>query len=109
MAENSPFCRSVTIKTESRAGTIYVSSEDIEGLWLWGSDPDLLFRNIAPAIKTLYKHNYGIEVIVTEPKDKTAWLSRARRSAVEPQPRDDQTDIFEVCPVSETDPNSAHG
>jgi hypothetical protein len=42
----------------------YISSEDVEGLWLWGRDAALLFGNLGPAIKTLYKDNDNMEIEV---------------------------------------------
>lgn len=54
----------VKIRIENRGGCIYVSSDDVEGLWIWGKDPEQVFQNIIPAIQTLYKYNHGIEVEV---------------------------------------------
>ncbi len=54
----------VQVKIEEREGYVYVSSDDVPGLWLWGKDSNQIFNNIAPAIKTLYKHNRGIDVEV---------------------------------------------
>jgi predicted RNase H-like HicB family nuclease len=56
----------VRIKISCRDGTFYASSDDVEGLWLWGKSPAQLFETIGPAIQTLYKHNRGVEVVVKE-------------------------------------------
>jgi predicted RNase H-like HicB family nuclease len=54
----------ITISYED--GCFYISSEDVEGLWLWGRDPALLFGNLGPAIKTLYRYNKNMEIEVRE-------------------------------------------
>ena len=54
----------VRIKIEEREGCVYVSSDDVPGLWLWGKDSDQVLNNVVPAIKVLYKHNRGIDVEV---------------------------------------------
>jgi hypothetical protein len=56
----------VRIRIERRGSRFYVSSNDIEGLWLWGSDFEELMEDIAPAIKQLYKFNRGMDVEVKE-------------------------------------------
>ena len=42
-----------------RDGTVYISSDDMPGLWLWGKDHDQVFRSIAPTIEELYRCNKG--------------------------------------------------
>ena len=50
----------VRIKIQTRSdGTVYISSDDMPGLWLWGKDHDQLFRSIVPTIEELYKLNEG--------------------------------------------------
>lgn len=56
----------VRIKVECRSGRFYVSSDDVPGLWLWGSDFEELMEDIAPTIKDLYKFNRGMDVEVKE-------------------------------------------
>ena len=56
----------VRIRIERRGNRFYVSSNDIEGLWLWGSDFEELMEDVAPAIKHLYKFNRGMDVEVKE-------------------------------------------
>ncbi len=58
----------IRLKIEHHEGTIYISSDDLPGLWLWGSDPKEVFDSIAPSIKSLYKLNEGLEVEVKEAK-----------------------------------------
>ena len=64
----------VTIKVESREGRTYVSSDDVPGLWLWGSDPERVFGDIIPAITALYRHNRALRVRV-EPVSGDRWAS----------------------------------
>ena len=66
----------VRIKIEYRSGIFHLSSDDVPGLWLWGKDPDAVFPDVVPAIKYLYKHNQGRDVIVKE-----AFFSKALRWA----------------------------
>jgi len=42
----------------------WVTSEDVPGLFLAGSDLAQLYKDIAPAIQTLFKSNRGIDVEV---------------------------------------------
>lgn len=94
----------VRIKIEHRAGSIYVSSDDVPGLWLWGKDPDQVLNNVAPAIKALYKHNRGIEVEVEEvPVSRVVrWLLR---HLLRPSK---QSDKYRIYPTSRT-LTGAHG
>jgi hypothetical protein len=55
------------IKIQARSdGTVYISSDDIPGLWLWGRECDQVFRSIAPTIEELYKFNEGRTVKARE-------------------------------------------
>jgi hypothetical protein len=54
----------VRVNVEYREGCVYVSSNDVPGLWLWGKNSAQVFNNIAPAIKILYKYNRGMDVEV---------------------------------------------
>jgi hypothetical protein len=57
----------ICIKIQTRRdGTVYISSDDMPGLWLWGKDHDLIFRSIAPTIEELYRLNEGRAVKVRE-------------------------------------------
>lgn len=48
----------IRIKIHTRRdGTVYISSDDIPGLWLWGRDHDQVFRSIGPTIEELYRLN----------------------------------------------------
>jgi hypothetical protein len=109
MTDQPSHCRSVTITAQNRGGTIYVSSDDIEGLWLWGRDPTQLLDSIAPAIQALFKHNHGLDVTVVGPKDPNGWLSRIGRSLTDASAPANQTDTLEICPITETDLNRLHG
>ena len=55
----------IRIKIQTRGdGTVYISSDDMPGLWLWGKDHDQVFRSIVPTIEELYKLNEGRTVKV---------------------------------------------
>jgi hypothetical protein len=57
----------VRIKIQTRLdGTIYISSDDMPGLWLWGRDHGQVFRSIAPTIEELYRLNEGRTVKARE-------------------------------------------
>lgn len=71
----------IRIKIQTRRdGTVYISSDDIPGLWLWGRDRDQVFRSIAPTIEELYRHNKGrtVKVRVTPRSQLTRWLVQER-------------------------------
>jgi predicted RNase H-like HicB family nuclease len=55
------------IKIELSGGMYYVSSEDVPGLHMAGSDAEKLARNLAPAIKCLMKANKGYDVEIHPP------------------------------------------
>jgi predicted RNase H-like HicB family nuclease len=59
----------IELTVEQRAGYTYVSSKDVPGLHLWGDDEEKVFRNIAPAIKILFKRNRGLDVEVVPASD----------------------------------------
>lgn len=67
----------IRIKIQThRDGTVYISSDDMPGLWLWGKDHDQVFRSIAPTIEELYRYNKGQTVKVRKaPLSQSAcWL-----------------------------------
>ena len=74
MTEEKPLGE-VRINVENREGTVYVSSDEVPGLWLWGTDPELVLRNLVPAIQSLFKHNRHTEVRVQEkePRRRERW------------------------------------
>ena len=65
----------VQVNVEARGSQVYVSSTDVPGLWLWGSDPGALFDQIPSAIEALYRHNRGERVRV-EPALRTRAADR---------------------------------
>lgn len=84
----------VTIKVEHKDGGIYISSDDVPGLWLWGSDPEQVFSDIVPTIRELYKLNNGRTVDV-EPVERPQ-TSSERLSGIENMP-----DHFRVVDCAE--------
>jgi hypothetical protein len=67
----------IHIRIQTRSdGTVYISSDDMPGLWLWGKDHDRVFRSIAPTIEELYKLNEGQAVKVREAplSQSTRWF-----------------------------------
>jgi hypothetical protein len=52
----------VKLRVENRQGTLYVSSTDVPGLYLWGDDPEDVFGAVIPTIEALYKHNRDLTV-----------------------------------------------
>ena len=64
----------IRIKIQTRGdGTVYISSEEMPGLWLWGKDHDQVFRSIAPTIEELYRLNEGRTVKAREaPRSQSA-------------------------------------
>ena len=65
MADDS--FETVKVKIARRNGCFYISSDDVPGLWLWGKNLEQLLKNTAPAIRTLYKYNRGVDVEVESP------------------------------------------
>jgi len=98
----------VRIRIEKRAGSIYVSSADVPGLWLWGKDPERVFKNIAPAIQTLYKYNRGMDVEVRETfvsKLLRWFLARLLRETGAAS----QSDAYRIYPAHHNPLTGAHG
>lgn len=56
----------ITINIENRNDGLYISSNDMPGLWLWGRDPQQVLQSIIPTIKELYKYNERLSVDVRE-------------------------------------------
>lgn len=54
----------IELRIENRSGYIYVSSEDVPGLHLWGDDAKKVCQKIIPAIKLLFRLNRGLDVEV---------------------------------------------
>jgi len=54
---------SIKIKIESKEDGIYISSDDMPGLWLWGN-PDTVFQDLIPTIQKLYELSHGKNVDV---------------------------------------------
>lgn len=91
----------VHLKVEQRQGSIYVSSEDMPGLWLWGSDPERVFHDVPIALEKLYKHSRGQEVVAKEKKTGERFvrcfgLERA-------------SEVYEIFPVSEIKQDGVNG
>ena len=83
----------IHIKIDTRAdGTLYISSDDMPGLWLWGKDHDLVYRSIIPTIEELYKDGQGQTV-----KAKEAPRSKPERW----YGQDKISDTFEIYPAAQ--------
>lgn len=76
MQEDKPMT-TVRLNVEDRAGVLYVSSNDVPGLWLWGSDPDEVFASVIPTIRDLYQCNLGLIVRVEEAQpSRQGWFGQ---------------------------------
>jgi hypothetical protein len=94
-----PFA-TVRIKIKNNNGTFYISSDDVQGLWLWGKDPETLFSSVIPTIEELYKYNEHITVKVKE----------ASRSVIERWfAKEKIPDRFEIYRVNKMSEQSLHG
>lgn len=60
----------IHLKREMRDGVLYISSDDLPGLWLWGNDPEAVFSNVMPTITKLYMYNNDINVEIKEIHNK---------------------------------------
>ena len=45
-------------------GQMFVSSDDVPGLYLWGTDPEQVFGDVIPVLKVLYRENQRLDVDV---------------------------------------------
>ena len=90
----------VRIKIENRGGIIYISSDDIPGLWLWGRDPERVFASIIPTLQELYKYNEGLSVKV----------KKAPRSSLKERwfGQDKISDTFEIYQLTQVRDNTLH-
>lgn len=71
----------IRIKIQPRRdGTVYISSDDMPGLWLWGKNHNQVFRSIGPTIEELYRRNKGrtVKARVTPRSQLTRWLVQER-------------------------------
>ena len=83
----------VRLKIEQKMGNYYVSSDDMPGLWLWGPDPDIVFHDVPIAVRELYMHRRGIDVVVRGKSVDVKIIEK--QLGVEKI-----TDIYEIYPVS---------
>lgn len=56
----------IRVDISNRNGAFFISSNDVRGLWLWGTDADEIFQSIIPTLKALYEYNEGIIVDIRE-------------------------------------------
>jgi len=82
----------IHLKVEYIHGSIYVSSDDMPGLWLWGPSAEKVFHNVPIALQELYKDRNGKEVIA---RPSTTGDRLARHFGAEREP-----DTYEIFPVS---------
>jgi hypothetical protein len=91
----------IHIKIQSRSdGTVYISSDDMPGLWLWGKDHDQVFRSIIPTIEELYRLNEGQAVKAREapPSRFARWFAQEKIN-----------DKYEIYPVAQLNEQTVHG
>jgi len=65
LMHNKPIA-TIHLERESTDGVLYISSKDLPGLWLWGPDPEQVFKDVAPTIVKLYEYNEGLIVEIKE-------------------------------------------
>ena len=56
----------IQIKINQRGGRFYLSSDDIQGLWLWGENLEQLKDDLIPTINYLRKTNEGIDLEISK-------------------------------------------
>ena len=55
----------ITVTCKDRGdGGVRVTSPDVPGLFLSGADRDAVLSDVEPAIRLLFRKNYGVEVVV---------------------------------------------
>lgn len=70
MTQQRPM-ETIHINIDNKDGTIYISSDDVPGLWLWGKDAGEVFDSVIPTVKALYEYNQNIIVEIKEAPDRT--------------------------------------
>lgn len=84
---NKPIA-TIHLDRKNTDGVLYLSSKDLPGLWLWGQDPEQVFKDVKPTIEKLYQYNEGLAVEIKEVCQSnilTRWFSG-----------DKECDTFEV-------------
>ncbi len=66
----------VHLKIEQQNGGVFVSSDQMPGLWLWGPDPERVFHDVIPAMENLYKHSHGVDVIACKRSGNSGFVTR---------------------------------
>jgi hypothetical protein len=90
----------IHLQVEDRHGTLYVSSKDLPGLFLWGNDPEDVLAKVKPTIRQLFRLNEHVDVSVIEaPTSK-----EARWSGL-----DVMANVFEVYRADSGAKNSKNG
>ena len=78
MSQRRPM-ETVHLKILNKDGTVYISSDDVPGLWLWGKDAEQVFESLIPTLKALYEYNRGVIVDIKEAPTRTLqerWFGR---------------------------------
>lgn len=70
----------VTVRVEQKPAGLFLSSDQVPGLFLWGKDPEAVFADLVPAIRALYLHNRAMRVDVRP----LSWPQRDDSGAIVP-------------------------
>lgn len=54
----------ISVRVERKPMGLFLSSDEVPGLFLWGQDPEAVFADLVPAIRALYLHNREMRVDV---------------------------------------------
>ena len=68
---NNKLIATIHLDKKSSDGVLYLSSKDLPGLWIWGPDPEQVFKDVIPTIAKLYQYNDGLAVEVKEVHSKS--------------------------------------
>lgn len=91
----------IRLDQESSGGVLYISSKDLPGLWIWGPDPEQVFKDVIPTITKLYQYNDSLEVEIKEVCSKSIfdrWFGG-----------DKMCDTFEVYSKASIGKDVSHG
>ncbi len=91
----------IRINIETRNdGTVYISSDDMPGLWLWGKNLEQVFGSIIPTIEELYKHSQGqsVKAQAAPPSRFARWFAQEKIN-----------DRYEIYPAAKLNEHTLHG
>lgn len=97
----SELIATIHLDKKNKDGVLYISSKDLPGLWVWGTDPEQVQNDVIPTITKMYQYNDGLKVEIKETCSKgvlNRWFGGGK-----------VCDTFEVYSIANISKEMPHG